>query len=463
MKKFSTLFTIIAIFGTLIAIAQDEQPTQTIRIYDGVQFYDGYLMENNPDKDLDDGILRHSCSLYSTRLTNEQLNAIGDSLKMNVFVQACCDNYDRIGNINIALVTKGAESYTIDEVKRLEIGRFITPFMDMNKDPNTVPYKYDINYLSPVLRDSALRADYDLWLEFELFGVPYAANQQIVGCEGRSDVFKGTFEFETSTPPAGVTKGNLLIPIVMKKPEYIGSNLNNYNEEGTDTIGKTVKSYFFNVPQDVSGGQIVLITSNHGANAGGEEYNRRWHYVYIDDELVLSYIPGRESCEPFRQYNTQTNGIYGWSEKTDSEWQSFSNWCPGDVIDNRIIYMGDVKKGEHKITISVPKARFKNQQGDIPVSIYFHAATQGIDDAGIHVPTTSGQVLAKVKILDGNLLVWSDSQIKAIDLYSIKGERMAYTISNAPIAIGGLIPGIYLVNIELDGGIIETHKILINK
>ncbi len=461
MKTFLPLIAAFATLGGLIASAQDEPANQAIRIYDGVQFYDGYMMENNPDKDLDDGILRHSCSLYSTPLTDEHLNAIGDSLKLNVFVQACCDNYDRIGNINIALVPKGAESYTIDEVKRLEIGRFITPFMNMNKEPNTVPYNYDINYLSPILRDSALRADYDLWLEFELFGVPYAANQQIAGCEGRSDVFKGTLEFETSTPPAPMTKGNLLIPIVMKKPEYIGSNLNNYKEEATDTLGKTVKSYYFDVPQDVTGGQIVLITSNHGANSGGEEYNRRWHYVYIDDELVLSYLPGRESCEPFRQYNTQANGIYGWLPKTDSEWQSFSNWCPGDVIDNRIIYMGDVKKGEHKITISVPKARFKDQQGDIPVSIYFHAATQGIGDAGIHIPTASAPALAKVKVSGEEVLVWSESQIKSVEIYSTAGERMAHTISNAPIAVGGYANGVYLVNIELVNGIIETHKIFI--
>ncbi|MBD5355584.1 MAG: hypothetical protein HDR88_01055 [Bacteroides sp.] len=419
-------------------------------------------MEKNPDKDLDDGILRHSCSLYSRPLTDEQLNAIGDSLKLNVFVQACCDNYDRIGNINLALVPKGAESYTTSEVQRLEIGRFITPFMDMNKEPNTVPYNYDINYLSPILRDSALRADYDLWLEFELFGVPYAANQQIAGCDGRSDVFKGTLEFETSTPPAGKTKGNLLIPIVMKTPEHLGFNLNNYKEEATDTIGKTVKSYYFDVPQDVTGGQIVLITSNHGANSGGEEYNRRWHYVYVDNELVLSYIPGRESCEPFRQYNTQANGIYGWKAMSDAEWQSFSNWCPGDVIDNRIIYMGDVKKGEHKITISVPDAKFRNQQGDIPVSIYFHAATNGIDEAGIQVSLATPSSV-KVRVADGELMVWSESSIKAVEMYSSAGEKICRTISNAPIALGGIAHGIYLVNVYLENGIVETHKVVIGK
>lgn len=458
MRKFLPIFAVIACLGGNNLCAQEAMPTDTIRVYDHAIFYDGYLMEKNPDKDLDDGILRHSCSLYSTRLSDEQLNAIGDSLSMNVFVHACCDNYDRIGNINIAFVPKGSETYTTDEVDRIEIARFITPFMDMNKEPSTVPYNYELNYLSPILRDSALRADYDLWLEYELFGVPYAANEQIKGCAGRSDVFKGSLEFVTSSPAAKPTKGNMLIPIVIKKPEYIASNLNNYNEQGTDTIGKTIKSYYFDVPQDVTGGQIVLITSNHGANAGGEEYNRRWHYVYVDDELLLSYMPGRDTCEPFRKYNTQANGIYGWMKKSDKSWQSFSNWCPGDVIDNRIIYMGDVKKGRHKITISVPDAQFVDNQGDIPVSIYFHGATEGINNAGIQTPSES-PALAKVRIENGELLVWSDSPIKGTEIYNMSGEKMCRRVSNAPIALGGYAPGIYLVNIYFDNGITETHKV----
>ena len=130
-----------------------------------------------------------------------------------------------------------------------------------------------------------------------MFGVPYAANEQIKGCAGRSDVFFGTLEFSTNTPAKGLTDKNVLVPIVIKKPEYMANNLNNYNSIATDTLGKTVKTYSFYVPKDVTDGQIVLITSNHGANASGEEYNRRWHYVYItgkdeagkfkDRELVL--------------------------------------------------------------------------------------------------------------------------------------------------------------------------------
>lgn len=371
LKK--SLCLIFLLLGVSAGYSEDK--VKIINLYDHAVFYDGYMGLDNPDKDLDDGILRHSCSLYSKKLSDEVLDQIGDKLDMTVFVSACCDNYDRIGNINLAFVPKGNENYAPSDVERIEIARFITPFMDKNKEPNTVPYSYNIDNLSPILRDADIRKNFDLWLEYELFGVPYAANKQIEGCEGRSDVFAGSLIFETYGKK-GPVSGNTLIPIVIKKPETAGNNLNNYNPIATDTIGKTTKTYTFNVPEDVEDASIILITSNHGANRGGEEYNRRDHFIYYDDGLVLTYKPGRPSCEPFRERNTQRNGIYGKEPYSDEEWQSFSNWCPGDVIDTRLITLGDVPKGEHKIRISVPDAEFVNQEGDIPVSMYFHGLSK---------------------------------------------------------------------------------------
>lgn len=50
----------------------------------------------------------------------------------------------------------------------------------------------------------------------------------------------------------------------------------------------------------------------------------------------------------------------------------------GDVIDNRIIDLGEVKAGTHTVCISVPDAKFVGKQGDIPVSIFFQGLTEGI-------------------------------------------------------------------------------------
>ena len=457
MKKSVSLVLMSVMFASFFSFAQETEKN-IIDIFDEAVFYDGYLLDNNPDKDLDDGILRHSCSLYAVPLTDEQLDKIGETLNLNVTVKACCDNYDRIGNVNIALVNKGEKDYNPQETPRIEIGRFITPFMDKNKDPKEVPYGYEINYLSPILRDQDLRDKYDLWLELEIFGIPYAANQQIAGCKDRSDVFAGSLSFETDEA-AGMTNGNVLVPIVIKKPEYIGGNLNNYNENATDELGKTVKTYTFEVPEDVKSSQIVLITSNHGANDNGEEYNRRWHFVYFDDELVLSYRPGRETCEPFRKYNTQANGIYGYSRRSDAMWQSFSNWCPGDVIDNRIIELESLSKGEHKVRIEVPDAVFAGSQGDIPVSMYFHGNTR---ESTQSLPSLLAGDENPIKIIaaNGRIEVQGDPDVETILVYSIAGEKIAKSENQSFIHIGSL-KGVFIVCVEMGDGMAYSTKVIL--
>ncbi|MDE6573989.1 MAG: hypothetical protein K2L84_01515 [Muribaculaceae bacterium] len=531
MKKF--LFPLLAAAAILPATAE------TVTVFDNALFYDGYLLDNHPEKDVNDGILRHYTYLYATKLTEEQLSKIGTTLDMKVAITACCDNYDRIGNVNIAFVPKGQESYNPDEVTRIETGRFITPFMNMNRNPKTVPYSYNVDFLSEILRDASLRENYDIWMELELFGIPYAANQQIAGCKDRNDVFKGTLQFETSEPaplstnnvlvpivikkpeykgnnlnnynanatdaslrenydiwmelelfgipyaanqqiagckdrndvfkgtlqfetsePAPLSTNNVLVPIVIKKPEYKGNNLNNYNANATDEVGKTEKTYTFEVTEDLADGQIVLITSNHGANAGGEEYNRRMHYVYIDGELVHSYRPGRTSCEPFRVYNTQTNGIYGYFKKSDAEWQSFSNWCPGDVIDNRLIGTGPISAGTHTVKISVPEAVFADGQGDIPVSMFFQGARKGsVPSAGIDAVYAEEWPVLKLDVIDNMLTVKSDAKIMSIEIHNLNGVRLHEQFGDGAVNTAAFEKGLVLVTVNFPDGRSLTQKV----
>ncbi len=57
--------------------------------------------------------------------------------------------------------------------------------------PDTVPYTYRIDNVARLLKETSITAAYDIWAELEPFGVPYAANAEITGCEGRNDVFFG--------------------------------------------------------------------------------------------------------------------------------------------------------------------------------------------------------------------------------------------------------------------------------
>lgn len=464
---FDRIFAVVVFMVTVCTgLKAQTNGRDTVTVFDAVRFYDGYLVEKNPEDPTLDGILRHRTSLYAIKLTDEQLAQIGDSLEMHVRVQACCDNYDRIGNVNIAFVPKGQETYKPDEVQRIEIGRFITPFMNKNKKPDTVPYEYKVPYLSYIFRDSELRAQYDIWVELEIFGVPYAANQQIKGCADRSDVFLGTLKFSTINENRGVMiDKDVLVPIVIKNPEYIAHNLNNYDERATDEIGKTIKTYTFTVPKDVADGQLVVVTSNHGANEGGEEYNRRWHYIYYDggEEPVMVYKPGRNSCEPFRKYNTCPNGIYGYFKRSDETWQSFSNWCPGDVIDNRIIDLGEVKAGTHTVCISVPDAEFVGGQGDIPVSIFFQGLTEGILNNIEGVSMEESKPLVTITKTGKTLVAGSSEGIVSIELRDLQGKLVRQTECGKTINCSDCASGIYLVSVELMNGIIETHKVLLDE
>ncbi len=460
-----TLPIMIAALGAIIPFQTlaDENRT-SLQIYDHAIYFDGYnTLEGISDAskamiDWNDGILRHSTSLYAVKLTDEQLATIGENLSMLVEIGALCDNYDRIGNINLALVPKGAESYNPDETTRLEIGRFITPFMNKNIEPTSVPYNYDIKNVSSILRDMQLREQYDIWVEFELFGIPYAANQQVRGCADRQDVFTGTLTFITDPTPAPAADTHVLVPIVMKKPEHKGGNFNTYGEGCTDTPGRCVKTWTFDVPEDVTDSHIVLITSNHGANAGGEEYNRREHRVFFDGHLTYIYTPGRESCEPFRQYNTQPNGIYGRSPMTDAEWQSFSNWCPGDVIDNRVIHLGPLAKGEHAVKIRVNGAKFANNQGDIPVSMYF----QGVTEGEMPHPASVDRVQADhgTSISINGDVCGIGTQARVIRLYDIAGNLLEMEFNASEVSLAKCGKGVGIMLIEHYDGENECHKII---
>jgi hypothetical protein len=333
-------------------------------LMDEVIFYDGYAP--TVDEPVPEGVIRHSNSLHATRFTEAHREMLQSTLMLGVIVGARCDNYDRIGSVHLALVPKGAETYTPAEVDRIELARFITPFMDMNESPMTVPYEFAVDAVLPILDSDALWAEHDLWFELSIFGVPYAANDEIAGCAGRNDTQAGTLLLYTDSMREA-QEFDVLLPLA------IGQPFNNYADGASDELGTTRKTIDFELPADAEAAQLVLITSNHGANAGGEEYIRRDHFVYLDGELALQYKPGRQSCEPFRVYNTQANGIYGPTPMTDEEWQSFSNWCPGDVIDIRIIPWGPVAAGTHEFVIDVPDASFTGGQGDFPFSLYVQA------------------------------------------------------------------------------------------
>lgn len=448
-----------ALLSVLPAYGRVEDGDEIIlNIFNEALFYDGYDSVVR-GADIDDGILRHTNYVYARRIENSELDMLGENLMLDIIIHARCDDFDRIGNINVAFVPKGAESYSFDDVQRIEVARFITPFMNMNKTPREVPYSFDSPLLSMMLRDKELRERYDFWMEFEAFGIPYDAQNKVVGCRLRSDTFAGTLDFVTDDAPAGPSEGTVLVPVVMKKTEIFGPvNFNNYREEACDTLGITTKTWTFDMPEDVSDARLVLISSNHGAAEYGEEYIHRRHLAYVDGEIALDYTPGGVSCEPYRQYNTMRNGIYSSDLEGDMDyWLNYSNWCPGGPIPVREIELGAVSAGKHSFMLRVPDAEFYGASGDFYVSAYVQGVRSG------KLPAALSTVAADAGfsfVREGDTLRFSgEAEAAEAAVYTFDGQLLrGYNRPAAEISLAGLPKGIYIVSVRRADGRASIFK-----
>lgn len=463
MRRYIFSTAMAAVMALLTALPSQALDYR-VKVFENTVFYDGWLGDV-VDKEKEDGITRHSNYLYMRPLTQLELYQMKTQLELTVKIGALCDNYDRQGSVNLALVPKGRTSYSPyddADVKRIEVARFITPFMNKNRTPDAVTYKYRIDDLALILNDKSLRETYDFWVELEVFGIPYAANKQVKGCADRNDVFAGSVTLDSGGETPG-TDGHRFMPVAICRSEYFGNkNFNNYTPEACDTLGVATRTWEFEATDDLSDSKLTLITSNHGANEGGEEYNRRLHLIYLDGELIASYIPGEATCEPYRKYNTQRNGIYGDVVMPDEEWQEFSNWCPGAAIPTRELHTGALKAGVHKLMIRVPEAEFVDGQGDFRVSAYVQGVTDGARWTSI-TEVTGGTDEFDVTVSGGRVLFGGNVGLTEARLYSASGELVGGTFEPASgISTAGLAPGVYIAAGFDHEGHGMTRKIMIH-
>lgn len=461
MRKTLLLLTLCASFFWLDAHAQEPY---TLQVYEDAVFYGMY--EGTVQTPVPEGAIRNNNTSYGKKLTEEQIALIGNKLTLNVSASALCDDYDRIGGVNLALVPKGATSYAYRGVRRIEVGRFITPFMNnLTRTPTSVPYTFEADNLTYILHDAALAAEYDFWIELEIYGYQGAVGQGGAAsdfpaiCGSRNDVYKGSLELVSSTDTSVPARGDLYFKDMAFKFElknYEPATETNYFGQGTDVEGETVRTISFTLDQPITNAQFNLITSNHGSNSGGEEYIRRWHYVYLDNVRNLSYRPG-ENCEPYRQYNTMPNGIYGNTPLTAQQWASFSNWCPGAKIPTRVIELGNLAAGEHTFRISVPAATFAGGQGYFPMSLYVQgneaiaAGVDGFENNSFSVYPNPVTDVANISATGKT--VKSFSVVNTLGQVVLKG-------TGAAINMAQLQNGVYVVNAEFDGGQVLTQKIV---
>lgn len=434
MKKIFTL--IICAFITQLSFGQT-----TINVMDSAIFYDGYAaLVNQPTPE---NVFRLKNSLMTTQIPQAKLDALGSELDINIDLSALCDNYDRIANVNLAFVPKDSIIYTQNSVQRIELGRFITPFMNKNISPTTVPFTFQADHVLEILKSPKLNADYNLWLELEIFGVPYAANTEVAGCSGRNDVFMAKVDFVTNGTWNDNNEEHHLTPILHK------FSLRNYNANNTDSITLTRKTASFEVPVDLYDAELILITSNHGAGQNGEEYVRRDHFIYFDGEEVLEYIPGGKSCEPYRQFNTQGNGIYGPTPRTLAQWLSFNNWCPGDTIPIRHIPLDSVAAGTHEFQINVPDAVFFGADGHFPITVYL----QGSSKKTVGINDVFQQNSFKLFPNPSTNMIFIDTEfdVETIAVLNTNGQILLSSQENS-VSVESVSKGIYFVKVNFSNG-----------
>lgn len=441
IKKYF-LFSLICLTVSLNVFAQNYQ----LNAFSNVIFYDGYAATKTNATPA--GIVRLDNSRYARKITPTEIASFNNTLSLEVKINALCDNYDRQGGVFFAFVPTG-ESITSVNKKTIEIGRYITPFMNMNVAPNEVSYQYDLNHLIGIFKDATFLQNNDIWVEFFLFGVPYAAQKEIAGCTGREDVFQGTLNF-TSAVNAGVAQDYL--------PKPLWSRLRMNKTTDTNFPGTAARVFYFGNDEDLVDAHVQLITSAHGANSGGEEYVRREHLVYFDDVEILKYKPGGLSCEPFRKYNTQANGIYGSTVQSTSWWANWNNWCPGDKIPNRLISLGTVSPGQHSFKVSVPTGKFINNNDEVFLSAFIYSKDNALlDNKKIEVIDYIVYPNPTTDIITIN----SSVDIKTTTLIDLNG-KVLLTGSSKTINIQNMPSNTYILNIEFTNGVKTTEKIIKN-
>jgi hypothetical protein len=411
--------------------------SQNVTVFNDVPFYSmyHYLIQGNLDAEsnqnlpaeafsqIPSGAIRshaYEREVVSRKLSTAEISSLGDNITLNVTLFAACDNYDRNAGISIAMVPKNSTTYGWHDtnIKRIEIGRFVTPFMNKNIFPTSVPFTWQLNNISKILKNTALLETYDMWIELRIDGYSAAAQTQVAGCANRTDVFRGSLELVSTN------SGNTNTDIHLVEPIAYRFNFNNYQSNAyTNTFSNyTEKEFTINLSEPINDAKLYLITSKHGANQGGEEYIRRYHYIYLNNNSVHNYVPNETpTCEPFRIYNTQGNGIYGASPQTDAWWSSWNNWCPADKIPTKEISLGNLTAGQHIIKFRLSGTNlFTSSQGNVIFSAYLQGKKTILNNENF----TENKISFYPNPAQDIITINGEKVIKKIELFNNLGQSV---------------------------------------
>lgn len=121
----------------------------------------------------------------------------------------------------------------------------------------------------------------------------------------------------------------------------------------------------FTLKEPAKNARLYYLTTGHGGWGGGDEFNQKPNTLYLDGEKVISFVPWRDDCGTYRNWNPCSGNFSNGLSSSDL---SRSNWCPGTVTNPEYIYLGDLEAGEHSITVKYRRVLPKGEAIVIGVS-----------------------------------------------------------------------------------------------
>lgn len=108
----------------------------------------------------------------------------------------------------------------------------------------------------------------------------------------------------------------------------------------------------FTLKEPAKRAALLYTTTGHGGWGGGDEFNQKVNTILLDGQKVISFIPWRDDCATYRNWNPCSGNF---SNGVSSSDLSRSNWCPATVTNPEYIFLGDLEAGEHTITVQIPQ------------------------------------------------------------------------------------------------------------
>lgn len=224
----------------------------------------------------------------------------------------------------------------------IELMRFITPFgigyynsqVQVYKVAweDSITYKQDITSLLAALQG-------EVW-----FGV-------FIGCYDKGG---HTVSLELKYYPDEVPQESAQVNKDWIMPLMFTTNIMEAASQEYSTVFETdTLTVEVEIPEGIKDLTLRYISTGHGGWGGGDEFNKKMNYIFVDGKQIYSYIPWRDDCGMYRKYNPASGNFPNGMSSSD---YSRSGWCPGSTSVPVDIPL-NLKPGRHRISVYIPQGK----------------------------------------------------------------------------------------------------------